>query len=210
MMTKLAGNSYFIDFKFDEPIKNFEIQKDEIQSAKNFINDDLQDDFVYDHNHCEWIEVYRSMDINQAVDFEKVLENITLNYYENSLNKNILKIVQDLKDAYTTYLDEIESYIEPAQPSIDSYKSLLKYASFLSDYNSKFYIDAKTGNFGCTIKKRLNERRKKSIDLVFKSNYEIIFCWTKNMNNLIHIRGIADFDDDLHDARAIRNLINLY
>lgn len=30
------------------------------------------------------------------------------------------------------------------------------------------------------------------------------------MNNLIHIRGVADFDDDLHDARAIRNLINLY
>lgn len=93
------------------------------------------------------------MDINQAIDFENLLESFTLNYYENSLNTNILKIVQDLKDAYTTYLDEIESYIEPAQPSIDSYKSLLKYASFLSDYNSKFYIDAKTGNFGCTIKK---------------------------------------------------------
>lgn len=210
MMNKLEGNSYFIDFKLDEPIKTFEIQKDEIQSLKKFINDDLQDDFVYDHNHCEWIEVYRSRNINQAIDFQKVLEDITLSYCEDSLNKDILKIVQDLKDVYTVYLDEIDSYIEPAQPSIDSYKSLLKYASFLSDYNSKFYIDAKTGNFGCTIKKRINKKRKKSIDLVFKSNYEIIFCWTRNMNNLIHIRGIADFDDDLHDARAIRNLINLY
>lgn len=210
MMNKLAGNSYFLDFKFDDPIKTFDIQKDEIQTVKKFINDDLQDDFVYDHNHCEWIEVYRSMKIDQAIDFKKVLEDIALRHYANSLNKNMLKIIQDLNDAYTIYLDEIDSYIEPAQPSIDSYKSLLKYASFLSDYNSKFYIDAKTGNFGCTIKKRIDKKRKKSIDLVFKSNYEIIFCWTKNMNNLIHIRGIADFDDDLYDARAIRNLINLY
>lgn len=210
MMIKLINNSYFIDFKFDEPNKVFEIEENDIQSAKNFINDDLQDDFTYDHNHCEWVDIYQEVNINQANNFKEIFNELTLSYCEKFLNKNISKTIQDLNKVYLNYLDEIESYIEPAEPSIESYKNLLKYASFLSDYNSKFYIDAKTGNFGCTIKKRLNKKKKKSIDLVFKSNYEIIFCWTRNMNNLVYIRGIADFDDDLHDARAIRNLIDLY
>ena len=46
------------------------------------------------------------------------------------------------------------------------------------------------------------------IDLLFKSNYEVIFCLTKDMNNLIHIRGVADFDDDLEDIKAVSWLLD--
>lgn len=206
-MTKLVENSFFnrnIETHFSA-LKTFEIQKAEMLTEKNMYYYN-----VYDQHHCEWINFYRSKSISEATDFRNILEEITSNFYENSLDKHLLKVIEDLKDVYITYLNEIENYIEPAQPSIESYKSLLKYVSFLSDNNSKFYIDAKTGNFGCTIKKRMHKRKRKSLDLVFKSNYEIIFCWTKNMNNLVHIRGIADFDDDLYDASAIRNLIDFY
>ena len=129
-------------------------------------------------------------------------------YFCQLINKDLETTIQEIASVYDIYIRQMQEYLNPKEPSIDSYKNLLKYSSFLSSHKSKFYIDAETGYFGCTIKKKIGRRKKKSIDLLFKSNYEVIFCLTKDMNNLIHIRGVADFDDDLEDIKAVSWLLD--
>lgn len=208
-MNKFQEDFYFINENVISDFKEIEsINDGDIKGINKFLDYSVHEGEIYDHCHYEWIKIYQAERIDILDDFEKFwLKNINDSICSN-LSENIDRIINNLNCVYKQYIDHIDEFMEPALPSIESCRSLLKYTPFLSNYNTKFYIDATTGNFGCTIKKKKNKRQKKSIDLVFKSNSEVLFCLTENMNNLVHIRGTADFDDDLQDAKAIRTLLN--
>lgn len=208
-MNNFQEDIYFIKEYLMSDVKEIKnIDDGDIKGINKFLDYSVHDGEIYDHCHYEWIKIYQAEKIDILDNFEKFWISNINDSMCTDLSEDIGRIIKELNFVYKEYTDHIDKFIEPALPSIESCRSLLKYTSFLSDYNTKFYIDATTGNFGCTIKKKISKRRKKSIDLVFKSNTEILFCLTENMNNLIHIRGTADFDDDLQDAKAIRTLLN--
>lgn len=199
--------SFFTTFAFNNDVEVIKLKEHEIERLENFINEDLQEDSIFDHLHYEWIKTYENFNISQANRISELLDQDLIKSC-SEIDKDLEITMQEIASAYNIYITQMNDYINPKTPSIESYKNLLKYSSFLSSYKSKFYIDAETGYFGCTIKKKIGKRKKKSIDLLFKSNYEIIFCLTNDMNNLIHIRGVADFDDDLEDVKAVRWLLD--
>ena len=193
-------------FELNE-VEVIKFKENEIPRLKAFSSENLIEDCTYDHLHYEWIKVYENFHIFEFNEFSKSI-NEDLIKYCSYINKDLETTIQEIASVYDIYIRQMQEYLNPKEPSIDSYKNLLKYSSFLSSHKSKFYIDAETGYFGCTIKKKIGRRKKKSIDLLFKSNYEVIFCLTKDMINLIHIRGVADFDDDLEDIKAVSWLLD--
>lgn len=208
MEIKVSQNQPFLTFfESTDEVEVIQLKENEVQGLKLFVDKGLQEDFTYDHLHYDWIKKYESFNLNEVDHLEEIFnENFLKSFH--SLNTEILKMMGAIYETYHQYIQEMDHYINPKPPSVDSYKNIIKYTSFLSSHKSNFYIDAETGFFGCTIKKKIGKRKKKSIDLLFKSNYEIVFCLMKDMNNLIYLRGVADFDDNLEDVKAVRWLLD--
>lgn len=177
-----------------------------VWSSSYVLNEIIDEENVIEHLHCEWINFYEKNYINQISDMESMLNVLSKCDFSNEINDSFLIAMEN---TIKEYMDEMDSYYKAANPSIDSLINTLKYVSFLTCYKPKFYIDATTGYFGCTVKKKKSSRKKKSLNLIFKPNDEVIFSLTERLNNIITITGVADFEDNLNDAKALRYLLEL-
>jgi hypothetical protein len=190
------------DYFIESPMVS---QIDYVAKVIGFENLESDDD-VFNHYHFEWIKYYNEKNIISKQDIESEILNI---FNSVDFSVDIQSLLHNITTIYIDYLAEMETYNNAVMPSIESLKNTLKFIPFLICYKPTFYIDASTGYFGCSIRKKKALKKRKNLNLIFKSSDEIVYSLTERMNNIISLSGIADLDNDLEDAQAIKYILDM-
>lgn len=158
------------------------------------------------HLHYEWIKIYKDLSSSSTNTIAIALAELTKINLTKELSVFLSEVI--LKEI-EYYESRKNTYYEAANISIDSLMNTLKFIPFLICYQPNFYIDATTGFLGCTIKKKKANKKHKNLNLVFQANDDVVFSLTERKNGIVTISGIADFDDDLEDTKALVYLLEL-
>lgn len=141
-----------------------------------------------------------------AQRFESALEFIQ----ESAKNNNIdSDIINDARNAYINYISDNENnrFNEFSTPSIDSLLQLVRFMPEMRKLQHSVYIDEVSGSFGLTLKS--SKKSKPILNLLMKSNREVIFSFIKKGKGIVKITGRAYFNDNLEDSHEIYNLVRM-
>ena len=171
--------------------------------------------FIETNNDLSREESYWNMILREVYNHKNIEDSIQL--YINEIQK---KDFQEIKDEYTSFLNEISNKYKKYQlekrtkklnqfqeVSIDSFLQLIRFIPEFPKKNIDIYVDERTGYFGVIIKPRI--KSKPLLNLLMQDNKEVIFSYIKRRKKIIKISGRAYFNDEYEDSCEMKRLIRM-